>query len=46
LESSPNSAGTDPDNWFLSEETDVGLTIFSMPVGMEPENSLEEREGI
>jgi len=46
LESRPNFARTNLDNWFLSEETDVGLTVSPMPVGMEPENWLEEREGI
>jgi hypothetical protein len=46
LESSPNFAGTNPGDWFLSKETDVRLTVSPMPVGMEPENWLEEREGI
>ncbi len=46
LESSPNSAEMDPDDWFLSKETNVRLTVSPMPVGMEPENWLEERETI
>ncbi len=46
LEGRSNSVGTNPDRWFLSEETNVKLTVSPMPIGMEPENWLQEREGI